>query len=213
MEDIARRSDARQYIERFDRVMYGTAVLSSYAADTWSKWTSIQNVWGMTETLGPAQLEQDPEDHAYITLDMEHSGIKFRDTQTTEFIDGRHVPLYELVFALTPGAAKYGGVGTAPHHARMSVPLEAAGKQGTPEYPTGDLWMPHPDPAKESYVWRFAGRSDDLITFSTGINVHPGPLERALTSNELVRAALVTGNMHQQPLALVVCILTVIFYS
>lgn len=204
MEDIARRSDAQHYIERFDNVMYGTAVLSSYAADTWSKWTSIQNVWGMTETLGPAQLEQDPDDHAYITLDMEHSGIVFRDTRTTEYIDGRHAPLYELVWTLTPGATKYGGVGTAPHHARMSVPLGAAGKQGTPEYPTGDLWTPHPDPAKESYVWRFAGRSDDLITFSTGINVHPGPLERALTSNELVRAALVTGNMHQQPLALVV---------
>lgn len=204
MEDIARRSDAQRYIERFDSVMYGTAVLSDYAAETWSQWTSIQNVWGMTETLGPAQLEQDPEDHAYVTLDMKHSGIRFRDTRTTEFIEGRHAPLYELVFTFTPEATKYGGVGTAPHHAHWCIPQEAAGKPDTPEFPTGDLWTPHPDPAKESYVWRFAGRLDDLITFSTGVNVHPGPLERALTSNEIVRAAVITGNTHQQPLALVV---------
>lgn len=204
MEDIARRPDAQKYIQPFDKVMYGTAVLSPFAIDTWSRWTSIQNVWGMTEILGPPQLEQDAGDHAYVAFDMEHSGIDFRDTQSTEFINGQHVSLCELVLTLTPGATKYGGVGTAHHHARTAVPLEAAGKEGTPEYATGDLWTPHPDPAKEKYVWRFAGRYDDMITFSSGINVHPGPLERALASDELVRAALVIGNMHQQPLVLVV---------
>lgn len=213
MEDIARRPDAQRYIEPFEKVMYGTAVLSSYAADTWSRWTDIQNIWGMTETLGPAQLEQDPDDHSYVTLDMVHSGITFKDTKTTEFIDGRHSPLYELVFTMTPDSVKFGGVGTAPHHARMGIPPEAVGKEGTPEYPTGDLWTPHPDPAKAAYVWRFAGRSDDLITFSSGINVHPGPLERAITSNEFVRAALIIGNMHQQPLALVVSTVDVVCKS
>lgn len=67
----------------------------------------------------------------------------------------------------------------------------------------GDLWTPHPDPAKAKYVWRFAGRSDDLVTFSTGSNLHPGPITSALAASPSVTEAIILGAGRRQPLAVI----------
>lgn len=71
------------------------------------------------------------------------------------------------------------------------------------EAKVGDLWTPHPDPAKAKYVWRFAGRSDDLITFSTGSNLHPGPITHALAASLSVSEAMIFGAGRRQPLAVI----------
>lgn len=167
----------------------------------WSKYTSIQNGWGSTETLGPPQLKADNSEYAYVLFDPVHSGITFRDVGSETEVDGKTVPLYEMVFTLTPDAAKCGGAGTANWHAREGIAPDSARAQET--FPIADLWTPHPDPAKAQFAWRFAGRMDDLITFSSGVNFHPGALEKSLASHPAVAAALVLGDGHQEPLALV----------
>lgn len=90
----------------------------------------------------------------------------------------------------------------APWHVRQGMTLENTPKP-YPEYHIGDLWTPHPDPAKSSFVFKFAGRTDDTFTLSSASNIHPGPVERAIGAHPLIRGVLVVGNRRRQPAALI----------
>lgn len=108
--------------------------------------------------------------------------------------DGESKDLYEFVMKLNDKSAPI-----ASWHARQNIrPGTAA-----PEWLTGDLWTPHPDPAKAAFAWKFVCRKDDLISFSTGVTGHPAPIEHSITSADNVSAAILIGNKHQQPLALI----------
>lgn len=172
------------------------AVLSPYAWNMWGKHTTIQNIWGATEIGGVQYLAGDKGDQAHMFFDVVHSGMDFRRVEIEYAEGGRQLPVYEVVMTLTPESA-----GSSIWHASNRISL----KDGPPypEFAVGDIWTPHPDPEKARFAWRFIGRKDDLITLATGINLHPGPMERALSANPLVRAALVIGRRRLQPLALV----------
>ncbi|KKY29850.1 putative amp dependent ligase [Diaporthe ampelina] len=111
--------------------------------------------------------------------------------------DGESKDLYDFVMKVNEKSAPI-----ASWHARQNI-HPATTKPPLPEWFTGDLWTPHPDPAKAAYAWKFVCRKDDLISFSTGVKGHPAPLERSITSADKVRAAILIGNKHQQPLILV----------
>ncbi|KAH9902315.1 acetyl-CoA synthetase-like protein [Xylariomycetidae sp. FL2044] len=198
MEEVARKQNARDYIQPLSLVFFGGAALSPSAAEVWAKYTRILNYFGSSETLGPPQLEGANEDHKYVCFDVVNGGLEFREVEA-DFVsdEGEAVKVYEMVMKLTPESAPY-----ANWHARMGITLDSR-EPPYPEHKPGDLWIPHPDPSKAPYAWRFAGRTDDLITFSSGTNFQPAPIETSLTSHPLVRAALVVGNGHKQPLALV----------
>ncbi|KAK7744856.1 hypothetical protein SLS53_003089 [Cytospora paraplurivora] len=208
METIARHPNARSYIEPFDSAMYCGAALPEETARVWAQWTLVRPAWGATETLAPPQLIADNEDYSYVFFDPVYSGIEFRDVATTYAAeDGSEAPLYEMVFTITPEMAP-----VASWHANNGVDIDAvAARKGAPEGPAerypelriGDIWTPHPDPAKAQFAWRFAGRIDDIITFSSGVNYHPGPMEKLIKGHEAVSEALVLGRGHQQPVALV----------
>lgn len=182
------------------------ATLSPFASITWSQHCRIQNVWASTETGGVPQLIAESEEYEYSVFDLEASGVKFQDTGAIliDAVDdeSRAVPLYDMVIAVTPESAPYAfwahRQGLLTHD---SKPPE--GVNSVIETTTGDLWTPHPDPAKSSYVWRFVGRSDELITFSTGSNLHPGPIVNGLTASPLVGEAIVFGAGRRQPLAVI----------
>ena len=57
------------------------------------------------------------------------------------------------------------------------------------EWPTKDLFTKHP--TKE--LWHYQERKDDIIVLSTGQNVHPLPLEDAVTRHPKISAALLVG--------------------
>ncbi|KAK7756796.1 hypothetical protein SLS62_001239 [Diatrype stigma] len=200
MEDIARRGDARRYIEGFDKVCFGGAALSDYAIGVWGRHTRIQNIWGATEVWAPPQLEGDNADAAYVHFDTVHGALALRPLEAAECFadDGAPVGLYEAVVVMRPDNAHLSA-----WHLRQGITPETAGPPPYPEYRSGDLWTPHPDPAKAAYAWRFAGRADDLLTFSTGINMHPAPMERAILADRRVVGALVVGTGRRQPLLLV----------
>ena len=89
------------------------------------------------------------------------------------------------------------------HLSQGLTPENAGPRDSWPEYRLGDLWTQHPDPAKAPYAWRFAGRTDDIITFSTGINMHPAPMERAINASPSVSASVIVGANRRQPVLLV----------
>ncbi|ROW01433.1 hypothetical protein VPNG_07604 [Cytospora leucostoma] len=209
METIARHPKAQSYIEPFDSAMYCGAALPEETARTWAQWTLVRPAWGATETLAPPQLVADNEDYSYVFFDPVYSGIEFRDAATTYAAeDGSEVPLYEMVFTITPEVAPVAswhannGVDIDAVAARKGPPGGAAGKKH-PELRIGDIWTPHPDPAKARFAWRFIGRVDDIITFSSGVNYHPGPMEKLIKGHGAVSEALVLGRGHQQPVALI----------
>ncbi|KAG6362237.1 hypothetical protein INS49_010467 [Diaporthe citri] len=209
MDQIARQPNAQSYIEPFDSAMYCGANISDTTARIWAQWTTFQSAWGATETLAPPQLVGDNEDHEYVFFDPIYSGIHFRDVETTYTVDdGTEIPLYEMVFTVYPKMAH-----VASWHANSGVDIEAiASSEGIasevanrtyPELRIGDIWTPHPDPAKSQYAWRFVGRADDIITFTSGVNYHPGPMEKSIKSEDAVTEVLILGRGHRQPVLLV----------
>ncbi|KAI0022959.1 acetyl-CoA synthetase-like protein [Xylariomycetidae sp. FL0641] len=202
MEEIARRPDGEEYMKRVDLAYFGGATLSPYAANKWAKHTRIGNFWGSTECAAPPQLQAPNEDHEYIYWDTKHAGIEFRPVRVdSTAADGAPETLYEMVRVLTPLSARYTQWPEKyddDDDGRVVIPSEPP----YPKFPLGNLWTPHPDPAKAAYAWRFAGRTDDLVTFATGINLRPGPLEDGLLAHADVAGALLVGNGRRQPLAL-----------
>lgn len=176
------------------------AVLSSFAAKTFAKYTFIQNVWGSTEALTVPQIEGENEDYEYIHFDtLSTDGLKFLPVENTGYVSetGVALELYEFVHRLTPTSAPFLG-----WHVRQNLKL-SSNESENPEWHTGDLWTPHPDPEKAAYAWKFVCRKDDLICFATGMNGHPAPIERVIIENPKVNAMVLVGEQHQQTLALI----------
>lgn len=151
--------------------------------------------------MATALLQADREDHAYVYFDTQHTGITFRPSPA-EFFDtatGARLPLFEVVFTMDNDTAPY-----ASWHFRQGwTPATLKQQQPYPEYRIGDLFTPHPDPAKAAYVFRFVGRTDDTFTLSSASNIHPGPVERAIGAHPRIQGVLVVGDQRRQPAALV----------
>ncbi|TGO75704.1 hypothetical protein BELL_0197g00110 [Botrytis elliptica] len=58
------------------------------------------------------------------------------------------------------------------------------------KWPTKDLMSKHP--TKED-MWKYRGRTDDIIVLSNGVNINPLLMKRILMSHPKVVAALLTG--------------------
>jgi len=199
MEAVAKKPNSQEYIKAFDKVLYGGGELSAFAQGVWAEHTRVQDIWGSSEIGFPPELESDPEDHGYVYFDLEHGGLEFQEVSVTDDVSSdanNKTKVYEMVLLWTPKSAFYSA-----YFARNGIRPDAESVEI--EYRTGDIWTPHPDPRKSRYVWRFAGRLDDLVTLDTGVNVRPAPIEEALVAHQQVAAAIVLGNKRMQPLVLV----------
>jgi hypothetical protein len=197
-------------------------VLPSHVAQAWAKHTQIRNILGSTETISSPHLDATNDEYEYIVFSRSWGGLDFRkvtgDTKDKKLpINGttngttngtsttsgtprknEEPDLYELVYTLNETSAPY-----ATYFARLGITLESsANSPSDREIPSGDLWQPHPDPAKAPIAWKFAGRKDDLVTFSSGVNFHPGPVIRALGSREELGPVVVSGGGRNQAVVL-----------
>ena len=68
------------------------------------------------------------------------------------------------------------------------------------EYPTKDLWAKHPS---EPDLWRYAGRSDDLIILSNAYNVDASAMEADIQRSPNVKCALIGGQGKPHPFLIV----------
>lgn len=161
-------------------------------------------MWGSTESALVPQLLTEPDEFAYCAFDPDASGTKFVDAGA-EMLgdDGSATPLWELVLTVTPESApcSFWAHSTGLVSPIDSNPVDDASAKV--EVSVGDLWIPHPDPAKAKFLWRFAGRTDDLITFSTGTNMYTLPMQTAIGASPAVQGALVFGSGKLQPILLV----------
>ncbi len=58
------------------------------------------------------------------------------------------------------------------------------------EYPTKDLFKPHPT---KPNLWAYHGRADDIIVFKTGLLCNPIAMEQQISNLQEIRAALMVG--------------------
>ncbi|KAK6853907.1 hypothetical protein PG995_010719 [Apiospora arundinis] len=198
MELIARKDDAEDYIKQIKTVMYGNGILSDFAGNMWSKTTRIFDVWGSAEVCTPPQLESDPEDYQYCYFDTEAGGCVFKEREDLEYFDddGARLELYEMVMTRTPQSENYVGywafLGEEGTKAPASPPY--------PEYPTKEVWTPHPDPAKAAFAWRFVSRVQDLVADAGEFAL---AFEKTLSKHGMVQNAIVLGQQDEKPTALI----------
>ena len=68
------------------------------------------------------------------------------------------------------------------------------------EWHTRDLFRPHPT---KPHLWRFHGRTDDIIVLSNGEKFNPSPSEAIITGHRLLSGAIVVGLAKFQPALIV----------
>lgn len=161
-------------------------------------------MWGATESALVPQLLAESDEFEYCAFDPHVSGTKFVDVGAEMLDDdGSATPLWELVLSVAPESApcSFWAHSRGLLSPTDSKPVDEASSRV--EIHVGDLWIPHPDPAKAQFLWRFAGRTDDLITFSTGTNMYTVPFQTALGMSPAVQGALVFGTGKLQPILLI----------
>ena len=140
------------------------------------------NSYGATEMGGLPQIkavDDDPvQDWRYIRPHPS-SGFEFRLSDATE-------QLFHLVIVRKPGQEEVQPV------FKLLPRFE--------EFPTGDLFRPHPT---RSGLWRFEGRAGDTIMFKFGNLCNPARMENLVSSLPFVCAALMAGTGRSQPLLLI----------
>ena len=68
------------------------------------------------------------------------------------------------------------------------------------EYSSKDLFSKHPT---KSGLWRYEGRTDDVIVLTNGRKLHPGELENTLNAHDALRAAILYGEGRPQAALLI----------
>lgn len=179
-EDLARNPEAGPVMSKLTKVLYGGAPITEHAGKILSQYTYLQDQWGMTETLKLVDLEPAPEDFAYCGFDTKHSGITFEPVT-----DG----LYEMVVRRTPDSYPNAGVFWRCPEDDVLRP--------------GDLWSRHPDPKKSAYLWRYEGRTDDMICWKDGTNFNPLFYESKHSEYDLIKSTVIAGTNHRQGVLLI----------
>lgn len=137
----------------------------------------------------------DPEDYGYVHFDVDAAGIIFREKDLEYFDDdGSILPLYELVMTFTPKSQRYSG-----YWAGLGLTM-APSRPPYPEYPTEEIWTPHPDPKKARYAWRFISRIHEINAHGNEFRI---AMEKTLGNHEKVQKAIILGKHGEQPIALI----------
>lgn len=176
LEDIA---NTPLYLERLaglDCVLNGGCALSQTAGDQIIKKTSIISYMGSTETL-------------LLPIDLpEREDWQFYDFSPCIGAEFRHYcqDLYELVIVRNAEHEEYQPIfAVFPHLS---------------EYFMKDLYSKHPS---KPGLWRYAGRCNNVITFSHGNKLNVLPMERIITNHSEVSAAVIVGEARNQSALLI----------
>ncbi|KAI4277762.1 MAG: hypothetical protein LQ337_001520 [Flavoplaca oasis] len=181
LEQIAKDQDMSSMIgEIVETVIYGGGDVSQWTGDALASKVQLFNFNGSTETgsyplLRPSGLFPF-EDWKYIQPHPA-SGLEFRPSVHGLFeaviIKNKVYEDEQPVFKIFPHLS---------------------------EYPTKDLWAPHP---KKKGLWTYRGRADDTIVFKPGYMCDPVPMEQMVTQHADVRAALMAGTGRFRPALIV----------
>ncbi|KAI4234458.1 MAG: hypothetical protein LQ349_003784 [Xanthoria aureola] len=165
-EQLLQEPDGLELTKGLDFVMYAGGPLTTATGTALSKVTEVCGFYGSTET-GPSQTLV-PAREDWDTL--EFHPLYGADMQPS--VD----EAYELVLHRD---SKLEGIrGLDNNFPNIDT------------WRTKDLFRPH---ASKPNLWRFHGRTDDIIVLSNGEKFNPVPSEAIINSHPLVSAALIIG--------------------
>ncbi|KAK8199263.1 uncharacterized protein BKA78DRAFT_358465 [Phyllosticta capitalensis] len=180
IEDMLRDPVGRDLLSKIKYAMFGGAPLSKAAGDTLASFGNAFPAMGSTE--GSVWITHAPVDQR----DWQY--YSFHRVMSVEF--EHHVgPYHELIIKRTPLSEAY------------TVFFDAV-PSAKDEFRTKDLYSRHPDPAK-SHLWKYEGRTDDLVVLSGEVKMYAATLEEQLRSVPGVKHALVGGQQRPVPFLLI----------
>lgn len=167
VEAIAKNDEQLEGLRNLDLLLWSGAPLSSSAVgDKLRSYVTILCAYGSTE-MGPTPLTMEDQEYFDWMNFNPIFGATFR-----HFSDD----LYELVVVKDPKLVEAQFI--------FHIFPELS------EWRTKDLWSKHPT----RDIWRYRGRSDDMIVLQNGAMVHPLHWEGIVMSHPQVTAALLYGN-------------------
>jgi len=175
-EQLLQEPDAIERAKKLKFLMYAGGPLTTATGTALSKVTDVCGFYGSTET-SPVQ--------ALVPLREDWDTLEFHPLYGADFQPSDD-DAYELVLHHDP---KLEGVRGLDCNFR-----------DIEEWRTKDLFRPH---ATKPNLWRFHGRTDDIIVLSNGEKLNPVPSEAIINSHPLVSAALIVGQGHFQAALLV----------
>ena len=165
-EQLLQEPDGLELTKGLDFVMYAGGPLTTATGTALSKVTEVCGFYGSTET-GPSQTLV-PAREDWDTLEFH----PLYGTDMQPSVD----EAYELVLHRD---SKLEGIrGLDNNFPNIDT------------WRTKDLFRPH---HSKPNLWRFHGRTDDIIVLSNGEKFNPGPSEAIINSHPLVSAALIIG--------------------
>ena len=140
-----------------------------------SKVTHVYNGLASTEYNFPQQMAP-PEDWEYYWF-AEENGIEWRKVSPDQ-------ELYELVLVRDSKYERW-------RQAFFGKPKDVK------EIPTNDLFVQH---SSKPWLWKMAGRKDDMITYGNGWNFHPAAFQEIVESHPAVKGAIMVRVFTYTPL-------------
>lgn len=176
LQDLAASPMFLDNLRRLSAVMYGGGPLPSSAGNAISLVVRLFNLMGGSEMWNLPTEQIDPEDWEYLRFSP-LLGYEMR--QHSE-------ELYELGLLRAPDLSQFQAIfSTFPDRQ---------------EYFTSDLYTKHPS---KPDLWKYNGRTDDIITLTNGEKVNPVAMESLLNAHPDIRSVLVVGQARFQTALLI----------
>ncbi|PVH91878.1 NRPS-like enzyme [Periconia macrospinosa] len=170
-EQLVQEAGGLEKCKSLKFLLYAGGPLSQTAGDALSKVTDVCQFYGQTET-GPIQaLVPKREDWASLEWHPMQEAIM------EPSIDGT----FEMIMHRNP--------------ALEGVRSLSCNFPDVKVWRTKDLFKPHPT---KHGLWRFHGRTDDIIVLSNGEKFNPVPSETQIAAHPLIAGALIIGNGRAQ---------------
>lgn len=172
LEGLCGNDETLTLVKQLEDVQYTGAPLRQEVGDLIARDVRLASAIGSTEAGAWFSRVQEAADWNYSSF-MKGTGIEF---------EHRGDGLYELVFRRQDDFKRWQQIFDV--YRDLDV------------FHTKDLFTKHP--TKNDY-WAYAGRADDIVTLSHGIDLHAGKLEKIIESDPRVQSALIGGEGRPQP--------------
>lgn len=183
--DIANSDDARSALSGLKYANWLGGPLPPHVMDLLKSHVNIYSSFGATE-FGNIPLNIEPQEDAGYYSFSKLAGATFQpfkgsnsgDAATDPGIE----PLFELILERQPNI--------------VSAQLMFLNNPDLQQYATKDLFSVHPE---KSHLWRYRGRTDDMINTAHGQLIDPTLQENALGADPAVSCALLIGTNRRTP--------------
>lgn len=175
--DIYHDKSMLSRLERLKYIFFAGGPLPPEVGNAVARITHLSTLFGSTEIGFPIQEVCDPEDWEYVRYSPFYGSV-FRPIGEDDLFEQilvrrRELDLFQSIFSTYPNIA---------------------------EFSTKDLYKEHPTKAG---LWKFMGRTDDVIVLSNAEKFNPVDFESVICSHPAIRSALVGGHGKPQTCLLV----------